>query len=538
MRRAILIAAVLWTACGQTDASPSPESGGFGSFDDPRDDDGAPVDTVCDCQPGFVCEFGQCVPEVANSTVSDPRASLRFVFDLQVADSRLIRIDSSSLQARSFSAGLAPMDLAVEPQRELSILLDAFDLVEILDHRNDPPDSATYETARALSHLASSPTGTHVVAYYDWDDPRSGLRQPEPGNINQVTVLDLRDGATAFADSDRRATNVSVALLPRDIRFSIDGSRLVVVGRDEVTRISLGDVPVPDSVIALRAEPAEVAVDDAANALVARYDSGELELVRLDDGASTCVTFPGPISDIERASPTAFYVVYGADSSYTAALLEPLDADFATGACTPLNGTIDLGPHARLQMNSAGSRGLAFTTQIDRESVLVLEGSTTTELRLEKAVSSLVFGTQGRFVFVSHLKREGTPAWDPTVETPDESVDKSYGVTWIDLETLENRLAISEEPFGRFTFAPETDGRAAATYVAVLDPVEPELLRVTHAPGFSDRWLRLAASPLALGFLAGTDRAYVTQDHPWGRVTFIDPSDGELRHVTGFAIEP
>lgn len=495
---------------------------------------------TCNCQPGFVCEFGQCVPETppgaAADSVRDPRASARYVFDLQLEAQRLVRIDSESLQARSFSAGLAPMDLAIEPDRELSVLLDAFDLIEVLDHRVDPPVSATYPTARSLSHLVLSPTGAHAIAYYDWDDPRAGQRQSEPGNINQLTVLDLTDGATEFSDRDARAVNVAVGLLPRDVRFAVDGSRAVVIGRDAVTRIDLRGTPAPETVFALSAEPAEVLVTDDASALVARYGSEELEVLRLADGARACVTHPFAVSDLERVSESGVFVVYGESESFQAAVLDPLSLDFAATECASTSPTLDLGPYRRLQMNRDGTRGVAFTPEIDRERLLVLDGLTRTEVRLEKAVSSVAFGPDGRFVFIAHLKRDGVPAWDPTVESPDDSVDKSFGVTWLDLDTLDNRLAISEWPFGRFTFVPAVPGRAAATYVAVLDPFEPELLRVSHATGFDDRWLRLAATPLSLGFLPGTDRAYVTQDHPWGRVTFIDPTGQELRHVTGFAL--
>lgn len=109
------------------------------------------------CQPGFHCEFGSCVPNepVAPSAVEgrDPQASSRYIFTLEPASRRLLRIDSLSLEVAAFTAGLAPMDLGVVPQRQLTVLLDGLDTVEILDHRPTPPIHAAWSTARALSHI-------------------------------------------------------------------------------------------------------------------------------------------------------------------------------------------------------------------------------------------------------------------------------------------------------------------------------------------------------------------------------------------------
>ena len=40
---------------------------------------------------------------------------------------------------------------------------DPLDIIEVLDHREDPPTNAAWTTARSLSHLRVSPTGDHVI---------------------------------------------------------------------------------------------------------------------------------------------------------------------------------------------------------------------------------------------------------------------------------------------------------------------------------------------------------------------------------------
>ena len=100
-----------------------------------------------------------------------------------------------------------------------------------------------------------------------------------------------------------------------------------------------------------------------------------------------------------------------------------------------------------------------------------------------------------------------------------------------------HRLAISGEKFGPFSFVPQTESRPSLTYQAVLENGEPTLIQVIHQQGFHDRWLSVAALPLSMGYLNQTGLVYVSQAHPWGRITFINPDSTDLRHVTGFVLE-
>lgn len=503
--------------------------------------DGAGNASECPCQPGFVCEFNQCVPEGSSAGSStparDPQSSERYVYSLQPSAKRLVRIDSENLIVDSFSAGLAPTDLAVVADRDITILLDAFDLAEILDHRESPPLSVTFETARSLSHVVASPTGAHAIAFYDWDDPQSGIRQSEPGNINQLTVISLSDAdISAGADVVR---NIAVGLLPRDIRFSIDGSRAVVVGRDTVTRVNLSPAPVvavPEPVVSLRAEPLEILVDGTGEFAIARYDDEIAEVVALADGSIVCFDAVAPVVDVDVFADGRFLVIAGDDTQGYRGSEIDTESLPAGPDCAPLVESYELGAHPRVVIVQESGMLLAYTPSVDHETLRIIDGAELTDIPVEKGIAGVVVAPGGEVLYIAHLKSDGTPAWDPLVEHPDVSIDKSYGVSWLNLATLEHRLAISETPFGRFTFVPPRGVEPASTYVAISDASEPEILRVEHNAGFDDTWTRLAAPPLRLGYLAGTERTYVTQDHPWGRVTFIDPSTDELRHVTGFAL--
>ena len=46
----------------------------------------------------------------------------------------------------------------------------------------------------------------------------------------------------------------------------------------------------------------------------------------------------------------------------------------------------------------------------------------------------------------------------------------------------------------------------------------------------------LASPPIAVGVVAGANRAYVAQSNPEGRITFIDLATGQARTLTGFEL--
>ncbi|MEE8410180.1 MAG: hypothetical protein V3T05_11280, partial [Myxococcota bacterium] len=146
MRRRYLIAWCVPLAllglvdCGDSEGYyPLPEAAGMGNRGPGDFSGGTGACGGVECAPGFHCEFDSCVadappPPPPSAEVRDPLSSRRYVFALEIGTRRLVRIDSLTLEVAAFPAGLAPMDLAVIGSRELSVLLDGLDVIEVLDH--------------------------------------------------------------------------------------------------------------------------------------------------------------------------------------------------------------------------------------------------------------------------------------------------------------------------------------------------------------------------------------------------------------------
>jgi hypothetical protein len=354
-----------------------------------------------------------------------------------------------------------------------------------------------------------------------------------------VSIVALQDATAPFADTDNRLVNIAVGFLPRDVRFAADGSRAVVISRDTLTPIDLltpdEGVAMPLTLVPFDGSAAEILVDADADRAILRYaGSSRIDVVNLADSTITCFETPEAISDMALARNNQLALVFGDDVSQTLALT-PLSA--AASPCTAVSPGLDIGSAQRLALDPRSDHAIAYRVDVGTERLwhVDLALSAVSSVRLEKAVAAVAFTGDGRHALLAHMKLAGQPAWNSAIEDPEVSVDKSYGVSWIDMNTDAHRLAVSDVPFGPFAFVPG-DGGIGVTYQAVLDGSRPQVVRVAHQPGFDDRWLDLTALPQQMGFLPETRRTYVTQDHPWGRVTFIDPTGDELRHVTGFAL--
>jgi hypothetical protein len=59
---------------------------------------------------------------------------------------------------------------------------------------------------------------------------------------------------------------------------------------------------------------------------------------------------------------------------------------------------------------------------------------------------------------------------------------------------------------------------------------------VAHMPSLQVDAFPLGSLPIAAGIVAGAGRGYVSQEHPDGRITFIDFATDEVRTLTGFEL--
>jgi hypothetical protein len=142
-----------------------------------------------------------------------------------------------------------------------------------------------------------------------------------------------------------------------------------------------------------------------------------------------------------------------------------------------------------------------------------------------------VFGSpDGKTVLVVHNKAPGTPSKEDGLEL---YVDKSYGYSLLSLAASFSKLHLCGADPGPVVFAPDS----LSAYLSLSDPAQG--LRTVESidiKSFGVTSIALGSAPVSLGVLASTKRVYVAQDHPLGRVTFIDMGTSATRTVTGFVL--
>ena len=142
----------------------------------------------------------------------------------------------------------------------------------------------------------------------------------------------------------------------------------------------------------------------------------------------------------------------------------------------------------------------------------------------------MALAPDGTAALVLHNKIPGDPGPLDDMQT---QLDKRYGFSLVDLESLFVKLQITESDPGAFAFSP--DERAAYLILADLDTGQRDIA-VLDLGSFIVGSLQVGSHPVEIGPVAATNRIYVSQEHPLGRVSFIDVPTAQLRTVTGFQL--
>jgi len=175
-----------------------------------------------------------------------------------------------------------------------------------------------------------------------------------------------------------------------------------------------------------------------------------------------------------------------------------------------------------------------FTSAENRETITVVElesGDFETH-PLRKGVRGVAIAPDGERAIIFHNRLPGEPV---PGEDVDDFIDKSWGYSLFDIDTGAAKLeTVPAEP-GEFVFSEET-GRL---YVLLEDATQGvrQVEVIDLAARRSDS-VRLGSPPEHVGLIPndGNPRIYISQEHPVGRMTFIDELTRDIKTVTGYQL--
>jgi hypothetical protein len=503
-----------------------------------------------------------------------PRASGRFVYSASELTDSVAVIDSTNLAIDVVGVGRGPS--VVVP------ILGSDDdggHVAVLDQRSN--DVALLTTTAAFTssvvvrevtaganNLAVSPDGAYVFVYHDVDGPEAlGV-----GSDQEVTVLDIA-GDTTYA--------MTVGAHPREIVFSADSARAYVVTDDGVNVVPVADLAIldkPDVIPVVSdpgVDPSTVEIHVAADRDVALSRvEGETEIVATDlvtraqysfalpniptdldlapDGSFAILTTPStagsrfwelalPVdagsTPVPYELPTEYVglaqIAPGADAIVLFTSVNPfVDGSQVLGGTTGGSSSSDGGGTSTGESSSSdgGSTGGSDTgpdpdadprlrvTLVRRDGDAWGEAVT---LFVDDPIQAVGIAPDGANALLLH-----------TPDAADESPVWAY--TLLDLSKtfpVKKRQTIETSP-GPVLFSPEGD---RAVVLLRDDALGVQRIDRVDLRTFIVESLALGSPPEGAGYVDATAKIFVAQEHPTGRITFID-AGGDVQTVTGFRL--
>lgn len=193
---------------------------------------------------------------------------------------------------------------------------------------------------------------------------------------------------------------------------------------------------------------------------------------------------------------------------------------------TEIVGSVNIAPN--------GKRALLYTTAQDtneRVTIMNVEDESLRVVRLPKSVRAVTIAPDSESALLVHRKLPGDPA-QANID-PDELIDRSYGYSVLRLEDGFSKLQLTASAQGASTIVPD----GSTMFILFNSPEQG--VRDVHRVGlrnFLVQSLTLGSPPISLGAVPGTSKVFVGQDHPDGRITFIDWETAETESVTGFEL--
>jgi hypothetical protein len=520
------------------------------------------------------------------SSFRSPVATGRYVWSANPQSGRVARVDAVSLEVRTVEAGFGPTYLAAVPttsadaNRAVVINALSHDATVLTVRSESDIDAKTVRLHQGANSWAMSPQGRWAIAWTD----ASKFTIPDPTEgFQDITVVDLQG-------EQPRATRLSVGYRPTRLFISNDETRAFAVTEPGVTVVALdavggptvtSDVPVTDNPLDDPASRDVTVTADGALALVRRDGSAFVNIVSLVTGAIVPVELSGPVTDLDLSEdgtravavvrrPTPPVVDAGTGNAGAAGAASSSDA--GAEAASAEGGALEAG------VSDAANTGDAPPVppaELDSEVVVLPVPA--------------IFDNPGAFDSISIAgETVGSVVLAPNAKVAllFTNAEPNDHLTILDLDAgttyLKHRTVALKAPVKAVFVAPDAlhaiamlapgagSSKAGAFSVVPIASTLPPKIEATDAPLFAvalgpapterglvvtrdelrnvfgaylvrmpelqvDRF-PLSTAPLAAGIVEDAHKAFIAQEHPEGRLTFIDLTTGAARTLTGFEL--
>lgn len=504
-------------------------------------------------------------PEVEReASYRAPVVTGKYVWSANPSSGRVAIIDAESYEIRAVAAGRKPTFVAAlseQPPRALVINTGGDDASLLELQSSGEIASSRLPLHQGADSWSVAPGGHFAVAWTD----SSKAKNPDPTDgFQDITVIELPDGKAPVA------TRLTVGYRPTAFAFDAAGSHAFGITQDGISVVDLTPgavrlsrlVSLPSS---SRTQPDVSVTPDGSRALARLEGSASLYDIDLSSGALREIDLGGNITDLDLSEDgsRAVAVVQRTSeaSSPDAGVPEPLGdagaADAGTGDTAAGDaGTSESGASSTSQavfipipaglgdaalrrtlevpketfrsvaLSSDGARAVLFTTARPTARVTLVgpaAGGTGLETRSLDLIAAV------RAVF---LTADGSSAI--ALQDPPAGSQKKGAFSVLSLGSVRApKLVASDAPALAVALSSSNSERALVT---VSDAKSSFGVFLVRTPNLQVDFNSLSSEPLASGTVPGAQKGFVAQEHPEGRITFIDLNDGGEREITGFEL--
>ncbi len=455
-----------------------------------------------------------------------PVSSGRYVFIADKLNDKVVAVDSVTLEIFTTAVGSTPTHVVpLNDNGEVAVISLNADEVTLIAMA--PGGTATvreFDVRPDTNALAVSPTGRYVIAFFDaLFEADSGI----PGTDQEISIIDTTPGA-------EKTYELSVGIHPLRVQFSADDSRAFAITESGVDIIELAQLnpsyfPTNISLFdftEVAPDQTETVIDPAGTVAIGRREDKAEAVAALLDGSGERRTYPlnGIPTDVDIAADGTFGL-FTIRSAHEAAIFNlPLPADATTSAMT----TIDLGDqYCGAATITGDGQYVALYTSIDdddsnQQVLTVLQrtagGVTVNGTLLNRNIRGIIPAPDSGALLVIHEQWSGAGS----------GLNLPYAYSLVKLPGLQSKF--QQLPVDPTQMLITDDGAFAYMLLSTME------MQIINMNTFIVDSLGLGSLPEAVGYAANTDRIFISQQHPSGRMTFMDVDGTNVKTITGYTL--
>lgn len=454
---------------------------------------------------------------------------------------RVALINAKNSSIRTFDAGHAPTFLSALPEGVTSggaLVLNTKSADASLFFLSSSGSGEPEVTSRRIdvqpgaSAWAVGETGRFAIA---WSKVEVGATPVKDGH-QDITVLSFTE------DGKVSATRLSVGFQPSRVVINEAETRAFVVSTSGLSVIaldapsgprSLQDLFLPETQPGLARDVS--LTQDGRHAFVRLEGKSDVLIVDTETDERKTISLSRPVTDLDLSADGSFAIaVLRGDSS-------ALSSQGQGGAGSGAESQVVLLPIPEILSDPGTAEILEVDDIVGSASlsvdgrVAVLYSNAVTHTRL------WVLELEGRRlrpvdvkapVRAALLSKEGENA--VVILSPPTGSVKAGAFALVPLRA--SKPARIEGTDATPVFVSITDGGQAALVTTVGVSGAPSASYLARFPGFGIERIDLPSVPLATGIVEEAGKAFVSQEHPEGRVSFVDWVSSQVTTITGFEL--